>query len=337
MTAATPSLPVEPFTAYLQRRGASATALTAGEVVTATIGLLRGCRSAHRTDEGATWWLTAHGRPVVVSDAGAPDVVSTTADGLDQLAALAPDRATRDLVSRAGEAVATRFPREWEAMERRLFAHADPEPLVLGPLTPRATVEPPVVTPAPLTGGVFDALDTGFLDDVRRSISRLREGWLTSSRIRAAVIGGALAVVLVAAAVALLPGGRGSAPTSAPTATASATTSVVPHPSATSSWPVDERVPLSDDATDVARTLFAQISRCGSDLACRGALEEPSTFRRESLLPDAEHADISLLEDFGGVIVVRVADATRAQYVTLVRFNDRWLVRAVETVADQPS
>lgn len=341
MTAATTCTPVEPFAAYLRRRGASATALTPGEVVTAAVGLLRGCRSARRSQGGATWWLTAHGQPVVVPDDGASDLVSATVDDLRRLATLVPDRATQELVSRAGEAVSTRAPREWDAMERRLFAHADPEPLVLGPLTPRTTTERTEIDPPPVAADTFFTVDGELIGVVRRSVAALRERRLTSSRIRATVVGGGLAALLVAAAVLFLPGTRSPAPIPGPTVRASPSASpiasVVPHPSATAPPPVDERVPLSDDATELARAVFADMARCGPDQDCRSALEEPSTFPRESLLPDAEHADITLIEDFGGVTVVRVADPARAQYVTLVRFDGKWLVRAVETVADQPS
>lgn len=113
--------------------------------------------------------------------------------------------------------------------------------------------------------------------------------------------------------------------------------SVAPQPSATSPRPVDDRVPLSDDITAIARRVFAEISLCEDDPTCRSAFDEGSAFAREPLLPDAEHADIALVEDFGGVAVIRVADTMTAQYVTLVRQKDRWLVRAVETVTDQPS
>lgn len=331
--------PAEPFLAYLHRRGASATVFTPGEIVTATVGLLRGCRRAAGRAGGTAWWLTAEGRPVVVDDASAPDVVTATADSLGRLAALTPDPTTRDLVDRARAAVSTRPPRGWDAVERRLFSHAAPEPLVLGPLTPVLVDQPPTIPPAPLRGP-FALFDDELVVAVRRSLTDLRERWGSSSRFRATAIGvGVAATALVGAAVFLSgPAAPASTPSATPgvSSTALPSVTVVPKPAATSPWPVDDRVPLSDDMVLVARRLFAEIALCADD-GCRSAFDEASTFGREPLLPDAEHADITLLEDFGGVTVVRVAGGTTTQYVTLVRQNDRWLVRAAETVADQPS
>lgn len=286
------------------------------------------------------WWVTAEGRPVVVEEPSAPDIVTATADSLGRLAALTPDPTTRDLVDHARAAVRTRPSREWDAVERRLFAHADPEPLVLGPLTPVIVDQPPPHTPSAAAKGPLALLDDELGSQIWRSLADLRERWRSSSRFRATAAGvGVAAVVLVGAAV-LLSGTADPAPTASVTPgvskTAQPSATVIPQPSATSPWPVDERVPLSDDMVVVARQLFAEVSLCADD-ACRSAFDESSTFERAPLLPDAAHADITLLEDFGGVTVVRVADASTTQYVTLVRHNDRWLVRAVETVTDQPS
>lgn len=44
-----------------------------------------------------------------------------------------------------------------------------------------------------------------------------------------------------------------------------------------------------------------------------------------------------MIEDFGGVAVVRLATGEHAQHVTVVRGNDRWLVRSVRDFANQPS
>ncbi|SDO76577.1 hypothetical protein SAMN04487848_1997 [Microbacterium sp. ru370.1] len=331
--------PAEPFVAYLRRRGASATALTPGEVVTATVGLLRGCRRATDRSGGSAWWLTAEGRPVVVGEDSAPDVVTATADSLGRLAALTPDPTTRDLVDRARAAVSTRPPREWDAVERRLFSHADPKPLVLGPLTPVVVDQPPTVPSVPARGP-FALLDDDIGAAIRRSLTSLRERWGSSSRFRGSAVGAGVAAAVLVGAAVFLPGTAEPAPAASATPgvsrTAPPSATVVPQPSATSPWPVDDRVPLSDDMVVVARRLFAEIALCADD-PCRSAFDEPSTFGREPLLADAEHAEITLLEDFGGVTVVHVAYGATTQYVTLVRQNDRWLVRAVETVADQPS
>ena len=333
--------PVEPFAAYVRRRGASATVMTPGEVVTAAVGLLRGCRRAAGQGGGASWWLTADGRPVVVEEDDAPDVVAATADSFRRLAALIRDPTTRDLVDRAGETVATRPPREWDAVERRLFAHAEPAPLVLGPLVPVA-VEEPEATPADEPArGLTGLVDDELLGMVRRHLAGLGERWRTSPPFLTTAIGASVIAAVAVVASVLVPVSREPAPvaSSSPSLsqTSPLTATIAPLPSATSPWPVDDRVPLSDDVIAIARGVFSAISLCADDPTCRSRFDEGSAFQREPLLPDAEHADIALLEDFGGVVVVRITHGSTTQYVTLVRQNDRWLVRAVETVADQPS
>ncbi len=288
---------------------------------------------------GAAWWLTAEGRPVVVEEHDAPDVVAATADGLRRLAALIPEPATRDLVDRAGEAVATRPPREWDAVERRLFASPSRRRsfsvrwLRWSSTTRRRS-------PGRHRGGLIGLIDGDLVGAIRQSAAGLREGWKTSPRLRAIAIG-----VSVVAAVAC------SHPSCCPERVARSRGIRVSR-RVTDRAPVRVRRtaalrdvapargrsrPPSDDVTrDRAPRLRRDLPlRRRPDV--RSAFDEGSAFAREPLLPDAEHADIALVEDFGGVAVVRVADTMTAQYVTLVRQKDRWLVRAVETITDQPS
>ncbi|MCD2169883.1 hypothetical protein LPW41_09215 [Microbacterium sp. JC 701] len=339
MSTATASVLVESFDAYLRRRALSAVALVPGEAVTAAVGLLRGCRAVVGRIAGTTWWLTAEGRPVAIPDEAGGDPIEETASCLERLTDAAGDDDTRGLLVRAHETVLTRPPREWDALERRLFAHATPEPLVLGPLTP-AHVAPP--SPgvrldegeSPLTLRLVDA---DLAEAVRESLAELRTRWRSSPRMRMALIGTATAAVLTVTLAVLLPTGE-QQPASA-TATSVVADSPTPTPTVVLSTaePTDERLPLIDDVIEGARALFGEIDACQDEPACVAAHEEDSSFPREPLLPMAAAGQISLIDDFGGVAVVSLESADVTQYVTLVRQKDRWLVRAVRTVADQPS
>jgi hypothetical protein len=342
MTLSAAAVLVEPLDLYLHRRARSARALTPGEAVTAAVGLLRGCRRATGRFDATRWWLRADGCPVAVEEAAGPDPVAATADSLAQAAGVSDDPPTRDILTRARESVLTRPPREWDAVERRLLAHAEPVPLVLGPLTPvEATRAPTAPERAHDETSPFLALiDADLAVGVRAAGRGVIERWRSSRALRlGTVVAGVIAVVVVGAS--LLPGSDApSAPTAGTTAagTSAPAPSVAPaRPDTPSPAPADDRVPLSDDVVTAARQLFAELAACGEGPSCAGSYEEQSSFPREPLLAGAADAEIDLLDDFGGVAVVRVGTDEAAQYVTLIRQKDRWLVRAVRTVADQPS
>ncbi len=335
MSSSTASVLAEPFDAYLRRRARSTVPLTAGEAVTAAVGLLRGCRGAAAAREGTTWWLTATGCPVAVDDPGGPDGVAATAESLAHLAEIAADPSTRDILGRARESVLTRPPRDWDAVERRLFSHAAPLPLVLGPLIPSAEAAPPSAEREGAMARVLELVDADLAEATRSALGGIRERWRTSRMLRLATVGGGLAVIAVIG-FSLIPAEHSSAPS------ASERTLMDPAPTSSTPWlsdppPVDERRPLSDDVEEIARRLFTDIAGCRDDKACASSYEENSVFPREPLLADAAAGEIEVVDDFGGVTVVRVDAAGSTQYVTLVRQNERWLVRAARTVADQPS
>ncbi|BFM23455.1 hypothetical protein [Microbacterium sp. che218] len=340
MSTATASVLVESFDAYLRRRALSAVALVPGEAVTAAVGLLRGCRSVVGRIARTTWWLTAEGRPVAIPDEAGGDPIEETASCLERLTDAAADDDTRGLLTRAHETVLTRPPREWDALERRLFAHAAPEPLVLGPLTPAHVTSPPPSIrsdegESPLALRLVDA---DLAEAVRESLAQLRTRWRSSPGMRMALIGTATAAVLAVALALLLPAGQHDpAATTATTIVADSASTPTPTVVLSTAEPADERLPLIDDVVEGARALFGEIDACQDEPACVAAHEEDSAFPREPLLPMAAGGQISLIDDFGGVAVVSLESADVTQYVTLVRQKDRWLVRAVRTVADQPS
>lgn len=369
MSSPAASVLVEPFDAYLRRRSRSAIAFTAGEAVTAAVALLRGCRGATGRFAGTRWWLRADGCPVAEEEDGEPDAIAATADALERIAAITDDDATRDMVTRARESVLTRPPREWDAVERRLFQHAGPIPLVLGPLTP-VVEEPPAsavqATPS-APSRVLALIDADLADAVHEVLRDVRERWRRSPVVRFGTMCAAAGAIIVVTGLLMWPTPDGSA-ASAPGPSESRTVGESPSADAPSAFPLaadtatdeptmtppavsvtpDETATKPDQPTegssaasaapvDAARDLFAEIDRCVGDTACVAAHEEDSGFPHEPLLAGARDADIELIDDFGGVVVVRLSADSTTQYVTLVRQKDRWLVRAVRTVADQPS
>jgi len=274
---------------------------------------------------------------VAIDDPDGLDAVAATAETLAHLADIADDPPTREIVGRARESVLTRPPRDWEAVERRLFAHATPVPLVLGPLFPAAGPVADQQTCAQDGPAirVVDLVDADLADATRQALEGVRGHWRRSRAFRVSTLGAGIAVVAVLAFF-LIPEDRGAPPP--PTVQAVAD----PVPTSTTPWlsdppPVDERRPLSDDVEEIARTLFTALQGCHGDAACVSAYEEHSAFPREPVVDGAAAGEIAVVDDFGGVTVVRVQAEEATQYVTLVRQNDRWLVRAVRTVADQPS
>ncbi|MDQ1136717.1 hypothetical protein QE410_001516 [Microbacterium sp. SORGH_AS 1204] len=353
------SVLAEPFEAYLDRRARSNLPFAPGEAVTAAVALLRGCRRATGTFVGTRWWLRADGCPIVREEGDGPDAVAATADVLERVAANASDDSTRGILARARESVLTLPPREWESLERRLFQHADPLPLILGPLTPVGGEPPP--PPAPETvapvSRVLALVDADLALTVQEALRDLRERWRTSPAVRLGMTGAAAALIIVAAVLlwpqpnherASDPGGlpagviRVAAPTAGPsTASVPTTTPSIPVQGEAeedaSTAPSRSSAPApSDDPVEIARTLFADVDRCADDVACVTSFTDISADLREPLPAGAAEADIELIDDFGGVFVVRLTVESTAHYVTIVRQKDRWLVRAVGG-ADQPS
>ncbi|MGN7188858.1 hypothetical protein [Microbacterium enclense] len=356
MSSSTASVLVEPFEAYLDRRSRSDLPFAPGEIVTVAVALLRGCRQATAAFSGARWWLRSDGCPIVREEAEGPDAVAATADTLERVTAIASDAPTREILERARESVLTSPPRDWESLERQLFRYAEPMPLVLGPLTPVDREPRPAGAPdnAASAPRVLALVDADLADAVREVLRDVRERWRSSRAVRLGMTGAAGALVVVAAVLlwpqsedarasdpGVLSGGvsritastgeptTAPAPKAAPSISAGAETSPAP--------PRSSDAPPSEDPVEAARALFTAVDRCAGDAACVTSFTEVSAGLREPLPPGSADADIELIDDFGGVFVVRLTVESTVHYVTVVRQEDRWLVRAVGTSADQPS
>lgn len=354
MSTPSASVLVEPLDAYLERRARSAHALTAGESVTVAVGLLRGCRRTTGRFAGVRWWLRADGCPIAVEEDGDPDAVAATAAALERLATMASDDPTRELLTRARESVLTQPPRAWDALERRLFQHAAPLPLVLGPLTPvERPTSPEGAPPSGSGAGVLSFVDADLADAVGQALGDLRARWRSSRAVRLGAVATAAALVAVAAALAwpqpavpeasaqgtpsafdLVTVDAGGPATESPSPGVAPTVDTAPHDGETLEVSI---APTPDDPVASARSVLAELDRCAGEAACVASFAEDVDAVHDPLLPDTATAEVDLIDDFGGVIVVRLSRGAEMQYVTLARQKDRWLVRAVETVADQPS
>ncbi|KTR94352.1 hypothetical protein NS220_09410 [Microbacterium testaceum] len=353
---------VEYLDDYLHRRTRSGMPLTPGESVTLAVGLLRGCRRVEDRAHAANWALTARGCPVLVDDVEGEDAVGVTASALAQLAEMIDDE-DRALIEGARDAVLTQPPLAWEEAERRLFAWAAPVPLVLGPLAPRVDdggTPPPAIRRQPI---FLSAVDADLATLVTAAMNDLREKWGIWRYRRAfafAVVAAGVAVVL---GLVLPTGATSPAPPTGSTASPSsssgdptpdATRPTSPHPSVrptvldpgrpTPLLTVETPAPspaesssAEEDIVDAAKELLTAYSACAGDIVCEQSLREGRADPGEAIPTDPAGARISLVDDFGGLSVVRVDGGGEPQYITLVRENDRWLVRAVRTGANQPS
>ncbi|MDF2993866.1 MAG: 5-nucleotidase/2,3-cyclic phosphodiesterase [Microbacterium sp.] len=361
---AAPALTVtERLDDYLRRRARSGLPLTPGETVTVAVGVLRGCHDAADRARGAAWGLTARGRPLLVDAPDGDDALGATAIVLAQLAPLTASDG-RDLIERARDAILTQPPRIWEQWERRLFAWADPLPLVLGPLAPRDDSGSAEPTSAAQTSPFLALVDADLASMASEAIRGLVTGWRTWRHRRALVFGVVAAGVAVVLAMALPAGERGTASaddrgskTPAPAAPSTPSASpTAPHPGDRTPPPSPESLaseapapdaeapgadtspaPPTDDVVAAAESLLTAWAACADDASCEQALREGRAEPGEAPPRDPREANVSLVDDFGGLAVVRLDDGAAPQYVTIVRAKDRWLIRAVRTVADQPS
>lgn len=353
---------------YLRRRRRSALPLTAGEAATLAVAVVRGCAAAPSRAAGAQWRITAEGRPLLVDDPGGDDVLEASVAVLNDLTSLVP-LDVRPGFARLRDALLTDPPPTWDTLERRLLSVIEPQPIVLGPLSPAV----PDDAPPPNVSGT-DAELPPFLAAVRAALRRVRP------RVLFAGVG-ATVVVLVAAMTVTAPSGEPVAAgpsreaaaaeesgveTSGavagdgeqdgavsshvtPAAEGSLSTAVPAEPPTDSSdggGPGSHQASITPpggssetapgDLASAASAVLSSLAACTDDV-CAAPLREASADPAEPAPLDPRHARLDVIDDFGGLAVVRLTEGERGQYVTLVRGKDRWLVRSVRDVADQPS
>jgi hypothetical protein len=339
----------------LSRRADAGAALTAGETITVAVSLRRGMAelSVTRPARDAPWprghwWMTDAARPVFAPDGSGPPADAATRAALETAARSCADSRVRGLIARWLESAAD-GPLTDASIEADLFAIAEPAPI-------RAEVFPPArsrsldaaarlteIVPADshrqgLVGALERHIDTDISamasDAVHSVLRRLRGRTRPRPWLMAA---GAAAAVLVIGV--LWPTGedppaqadqRRPASTSAPAAAEATAPSASPTP-----------VAAATDLESIVSALLDARAVCGDEPAClAGVVEDPrSGFGEGAIDLDAAQRTITLLDDFGGVAVLRVdgvQSATTAQLVVIVESDGRWRLRDVHDVA-QPA
>lgn len=348
----------------LARRGVEL-ALTPGEIVTVTVSALRGMAEITARDRGpatGSWWLTDEGRPVFVDDADGPAAAATTTDLLDRLAA----DATKPLADAVQHAIAlVAEPRalahELDGAEERLFDVAAAEALGTAPLAAqrrqRPASDPDATTavdvPRAWWTTVLASVDADFADAFSRATTGLwrrmrrparrsrRRPWALAACLGAGVI--AVGLMWPAPGPPAVAGGqpgvtdvpdRSVAPAATPAADP-------PDPAAPG-----ESAPAagaaSVDLAVVTATLLDRRREClaASDDACLSQVaEDPArTFSPGASDIAAGERTVTLLDEFGGVAVLRVeatTGAAPAQLVVIVGGTGSWLLRDVHDVEQQ--
>lgn len=347
------------------------TRLDDGEIVTLGVSILRGSASAHeRGLERGEWWVTSDGRPVLAG-MGPGDWRETTRDVLSHLVALSPSLLAEVLSDVSGAIASPGHAAAMEELEARLFAGAEPAPLVTEFVslparrltaheertTSEAASEPRGRLPSALHGFV----DHPIVDRLNRLIARTEQPPSARSerarpRTRARtprrpllVAAAVMAAVLVigvswpdgdtaadgGTATADKPRDDGSsAPTSPPRSSPSDSPATVRADDASTGDALEEGTStLAHTASQLIETYAACAATCGTSV-----VEDPrDTFPRGVANdPDADRTT-TVVERYGGVAVLRIdAPGHAAQYAVIIRTNDSWLVRDVFDVADQP-
>jgi len=349
--------------------------LTPGQAVTLAVSVLRGAAEAAESDwhEGE-WWSTIQGRPVLVPCGDRAWELSSRLV-LDRISdAVLP----RPIRVRLDEALSDRvtLPFTVPGLEDDLFAVAFPEPFAVSvsSSSPSArnvraddtAVDPAAPPdPAPLVrdaaaglvdGEVVERL-TDVLSSVRAAVRRLSDRLPARRRGRRAeaedksrgmatgrrrVVMVALAAVAMTLAVGLLWPESGESDDGSAAAREVRDDSITrPTPRHEAPAPVSG-APEDDEEPDPVESAIDELARCWreEDARCRAAiLERPDAALPEGVATSAGPREAALLDDLGGVEVVRVDDPSGtlpAQVVVLVRRDDKRLVRDVYDVADQP-
>ncbi|NLP85485.1 hypothetical protein HF576_16705 [Microbacterium sp. CFH 90308] len=357
-------LPVctEPLEVFLRRR-ASRMPLRPGEAVTLAVSVLRGCAElAANLDTKGEWWLDDAGRPVLAPDLSARRALDAAAEALGSLVVDPPlDRAWDD-ARRAIGAERVALGDLLEA-EDALFAAAAPEPLTTVTLSPRSAAEttqlsrdrievPAQERPRPTWQMLVGHVDADLADTVSRVTTglwrrargpqrpRRRAPWILGGAVAAAVLAGGTLWPAAGGEITATDGETQSGP-SRPDSSGSTAVEGMPVPSA-STTPSDPAVEVEPpDLAMVASALLDERTACGGELECLvTVLADPSTpFGGGAIdLPSSARV-VTLLDDFGDVAVLRVdaGDGSQpAQLTVLVRQDEKWLLRDVHDVAQQP-
>jgi hypothetical protein len=340
--------------------------LNAGEAVTVAVSVLRGAAeaSALGADVG-TWWITDDGRPVVAIgghrrwDEEGDDILSIVKERCPDVSADAFARAARALSD------PRRLTRDLESLESAFFDAAAPAPLSTELVSVRArsasaarpirvTTEQEVV---PSGGFVHDFVtrhvDARWADQVAQCVRRVgrlvpsqrakaattspREQTSRRRRLPLLIACGAGAAVLVAGLS--WPEEPHEKVAAAAEASQEVATGGRPERTPLASQSPDPETPVDsgEGAPSAAAALIDRFALCNDDGCGTDVVEDPA--RR---FPDGPATDrsaertVRVIDEYGGVTALRVVSEGREQIVVIVRHHEKWLVRDIYDVADQP-
>ncbi|WP_349427492.1 hypothetical protein [Microbacterium sp. LWS13-1.2] len=353
---------VERLEEFVGRRAARMP-LSTGEAVTLGVSVLRGCAQiAGSPQMTGDWWLDGAGRPVLATDSSPRPAREAAAAALERVSVEAS--AQRTWRTAVNAVTAERISvRELEAAEEALFAIATPEPLSTVSLSPRSAVEGGVRRQEPAHAGValqdepappsmwqslVAGVDNDFADTVSRATTAAWRRLRRSERVGKPASRRAPWLVGGAVAAAVLAGGA-LWPTAGGVATENPTDVVTPTPSGTERASDDTPTSPGDAPTDAGSPAdLAQVAGALLDarLACGNASDCLASVVVDAVslpggtvdLPATERT-LTLLDDFGDIAVLRVdaADGTRpSQMIVILRRDEKWLLRDVSDVAQQP-
>lgn len=340
--------------------------LEAGEAVTVVVSVLRGAAEAHALGaRTGGWWVTAEGRPVVATTGDAPwqeeavEILKRVA-GLSTV--LAPD-----LLARATTAIIDprRLRRDIPSLENSLFAAAEPLALTAPPSRPRLRATTPL--PVDVDGGARE----GFVIDlVRRYVDgmwgeRIADAWSSLRERGSRMMSGGrrgsgraapttdrrrlprpVMLGCAAAAIVLTVGlswpdehhDDAAAAREQPATGAPSPSAVAVAPSATPRPTPPPRSPSGDDALMIAaRKVLDDLARCLPSGCGEDVVEQPGrSFPRGPATRADTERRVEIVDDYGGVAAVRVTSNRRTQIAVIVVSEEKWLVRDIYDVADQP-
>jgi len=342
---------VERLMTFLTRRGPL---LSDGERVTIAVSVLRGLRElddAGVTSPGSgSWWLTDDGRPgfaltgdpATSAERASADVLTELGKGEGGLSSLV-ERTVASVAGGVDERTARRLEDEW-------FDAASPEALVtvgFGPRSAAAAIAPAradvtadlAASEEPDGAGVLVNLgryvDGGLAETIGATVERVRRT-MTGARSRRSTLLFAGAAAGAVVAIGLLWPVGAEEPATAPVdqgATPASTATTSPVPAAAVG------VAANDDLAVVTAALLEARIRCDDDPEClAGVYWSPITSVPPGAVDlDASVRDVEVLDDFGGVAVLRVSGPEAPdQVVVIARRDDSWLLRDVHDVAQQP-
>ncbi|MFB7250650.1 hypothetical protein [Microbacterium sp. NPDC056234] len=320
------------------------------------------------------WWLTDAGRPLCVPG-GTLSARDGVVDILASAQTACADRAQRRILRGIQESVADSIPTgtRVRAWERELLDFAAPRALQLNQRTPHTPQETSI---ASMRVGVRETPQRRRVRTRRRPVlawcaqllSRalalvprrerrlassspkrmMREQTQTQTQTRARrrpmmVAAASAAAVLCAGllwpddepASSLAVGSAIATPVAdAPTPRPSPDSSAVETRDSRGGAATGDDGPLTS-----AAAVLAALDDCAAvaDDACTEALSADSTARVQDVLRSDAAAEPALVDDYGDLAVIRLgSDETGEQMLVLVRQNEKWLVRDVYDVADQP-